>query len=211
MKRYSELLITATVLCGIAWLTGCDRREVPPPQDQPPQVEQNVVENTLDEITTELEIQLELLNQLGADGLAIDTEIAGNDVTLTGEVFDPASSTRAGEIVAELPDVHSVVNEIIIEPVAEPGPDATSAEEMQQMILDKGLEISVKLRLYAAIGLDAEQIDVEVADGEVILSGWLPNEAKKTEALAAAENAIGEAGVIDGIQVTQPVVGVTGG
>jgi len=210
MKRHSEFLIAAIVICGMTWLIGCGERETPPPQDMPPQVEQNVVEKTIDEITTELEIQFALLDELEADGLGIDTEISGDKVTLTGEVYDPATLVRAGEIVSQVPGVDSVVNEISVAPAPEMGPSETSAEELQQKVVDESLELTLKLRLYAAIGTDAQRIDVEVEDGAVVLGGWVPSEEKKTEALAAINEGAGDSEVLDGIQVTQPIMGVTG-
>ena len=210
MKRYFDVLLTAITICGVTWLTGCGERETPPPKDMPPQVEQNVVEKTIDEITTELEIQLALLDELKADGLGIDTEISGDKVTLTGEVYDPATSLRAGEIVSQVPSVDTVVNEISVAPAPEMGASETSAEELQQKIVDESLELTLRLRLYAAIGTDAQRIEVEVEDGAVILGGWVPSEEEKAEALAAVKEGAGDSSVLDGIQVTQPIMGVTG-
>jgi osmotically-inducible protein OsmY len=194
----------------MTWLIGCGERETPPPQDMPPQVEQNVVEKTIDEITTELKIQLALLDELKADGLGIDTEISGDKVILTGEVYDPATSVRAGEIVSHVPGVDSVVNEISVAPAPEMGASETSAEELQQKVVDESLELTLRLRLYAAIGTDAQRIEVEVEDGAVILGGWVPSEEEKTEALAAIKEEVGETAVMDEIEVTQPIMGETG-
>lgn len=209
MKRDFDVLLTAVTICGMTWLFGCGERETPPPQDMPPQVEQNVVEKTIDEITTELEIQLALLDELKADGLGIDTEISGDKVTLTGEVYDPATSVRAGEIVSQIPGVDSVVNEISVAPAPEMGASESSAEELQQKIVDESLELTLRLRLYAAIGTDSQRIEVEVEDGAVILGGWVPSEEEKDEALAAVNEVAGDSAVLDGIQVTQPIMGVT--
>lgn len=77
---------------------------------------------------------------------------------------------------------------------------------MQQELADTTLETRVKLALYGAVGLDAQQIDVEAAAGTVSLVGSLSSSEEKAEALAAAESIDDVIQVIDMIQVVDPVI-----
>jgi osmotically-inducible protein OsmY len=195
-----------TAALALAGITGCGQREPQPPHEQFPEVQQESIETALDEVTTELEVQVALLTNLGVEGLRVDTEVVGTDVTLRGQIHDPATPERAFEIVSGLPGVGTVTNDLSLVPVAEKGANEGTLEALQQELADETLEVRVKLRLYGAIGLDAEGIEVEATNGTVTLGGSVEAQAEKTEAVAAAEATGGVMEVVDVIQVAEAVV-----
>jgi osmotically-inducible protein OsmY len=160
----------------------------------------------LDEATTEIDVQLALLNNLGVDGLRVDTDVIGNRVVLTGTVHDPASQELADDVAASLPGVDEVDNRIAVQPSEDLSSPDEVGEALQQELADSTLELQVELAVLTAVGLDAQQLDVEAADGTVSVGGSLTSEDEKAQALAAAEGVEGVAEVIDLVQVAQPVV-----
>lgn len=206
MRHHSRTLILAIVAVAVVALAACGPQQEAPPAAPMEEVQHDSLGAVLDEATTEIDVQLALLNNLGVDGLRVDTDVIGNRVVLTGTVHDPASQELADDVAASLPGVDEVDNRIAVQPSEDLSSPDEAGEALQQELADSTLELQVELAVLTAVGLDAQQLDVEAADGTVSVGGSLTSEDEKAQALAAAEGVEGVAEVIDLVQVAQPVV-----
>lgn len=120
-----------------------------------------------------------LLDGIGTDALRIDIDVDDGKVVLKGTVRMRQTKELAKELVENLDGVKSVESKLEHEPAGtdDPGP----MEEAGAELADAMLATKVRLALLDKLGEDALAIDVEVAEGTVVLSG------KTTKADAAVE------------------------
>jgi len=152
--------------------------------------------------TTALEARVALLSRMGTDGLAIDTRVSGNEITLTGEVRRPRDLIIAGQVASDLPGITTVHNQLSVAP-SRPARSRADDRKLAVELDDELLAARVKLRLYAKIGLEAARVEVTTRGGSVTLSGVLPTRKLRTIAVTTAETSAGCIEVIDDIDVPQ--------
>ena len=138
--------------------------------------------------STELTLQLALLERLGLDGIRITSRVHGTTVTLGGEVQHADSPKIAEETAREIDGVDQVVNDIAVVGSGEPSP---AAAETAAAVADRKVVAAVKLALIHAIGHPALSIEVTANHGTVDLSGTVPDEDTHQKALVAAETTTG--------------------
>lgn len=201
-RRFSFLIAAAAALA----VGACAPQQEAPPAAPMEEVQHDSLGSALDEATTEIDVQLALLDNLGVDGLRVDTDIRGSRVVLTGTVNNAASQELADDVVASLEGVDEVDNRIVVQPSEDLSSTEEAGEALQQELADETLELQVELALITAVGLEAQRLDVEAAAGTVSVGGVLSSDEEKLEALAAAEGVGGVTEVIDLIEVADPVI-----
>ena len=116
-------------------------------------------------------------------------------VTLTGQVRDPVLKSDAGSVVARIPGVESVVNNIQVLPVSQ---------------FDDGIRIATARAIYGygplqRYGLGAlPSIHIIVDNGHVTLTGSVLNSMDKTLVFMQANQVPGVFSVQNDLQVDQP-------
>jgi osmotically-inducible protein OsmY len=128
-----------------------------------------------------------LLDGVGMDALRIEIDVKGDHVILNGTVREANSPELAVEMVETLEGVESVESKLVHKPASSDDPDPM--ETAKSGIADAVLATKVRVALLDAIGTDGVPLDIDVADGVVVLSGAVPDE-KKAEAAAAAARGV---------------------
>jgi osmotically-inducible protein OsmY len=149
--------------------------------------------------STELTVQLALLERLGLDGIRITSRVHGTTVDLGGEVQHADSPQIAEETVRGIDGVDTVVNDIAVVP--SPGPTESAGRAAVDAVANQKLVAAVKLALIHAIGRPALSLEVTANDGTVDLSGTVPDEDTHQKALVAAETTTGVIQVDDHLSV----------
>lgn len=104
------------------------------------------------------DVENALNDRPGSETYEIDATVVDGVVTLTGEVGSWSLKQLAATIAAGVLGVRDVVNEI----------DVHYAEGRD----DEEIRKHIELRLVRNVWTRAAGIEIEVADGEVVLSGW---------------------------------------
>jgi len=129
---------------------------------------------------------------LASDVPAMDVNVDTRDgvVTLFGIVGSPEEKKRAADEVAKVEGVQSVRNELQVVPQ----PRREAAERADEQIADQ-----VRQRLESRVGRG--DIDVEVANGVVRLSGTVPSQGERLAALTEARSEEGVRSVVGDLRV----------
>jgi hyperosmotically inducible protein len=112
----------------------------------------------------------------------IDVDTTDGVVTLRGTVEDPEAKTEAAKLARGTSGVRSVRNEITV-----------GETTVEQRVDDAALVAEIEGRIAADPGLSTFNIDVDVNQGVVTLSGTVENDAAR---MRAAEVARGVSGVV---------------
>lgn len=105
---------------------------------------------------------------------------SGNDVTLTGHVPTEDDKRVAEEITRSTKGVGNVVNNLEVDSKTQ------SANSEKQYVPDLEIKAAVLQSILNNPGLKAQQIKVDVSNGEVKLSGSVGSPAQKAAAESAA-------------------------
>ena len=140
----------------------------------------------VDDVTIEVKSSSRM-SETFADRARIDTTSYNRLVLLTGEVPTAEDKTRAEQVVARVPNVSAVVNEITV------GPLNTFGERSK----DTYITTKVKTSLVDAKDLFANSIKVTTHRGVVYLMGRVT----EREATRASEVARGVSGVVKVVRV----------
>ena len=121
--------------------------------------------------TTTLNVELALLDKLGADSLHVDVDSMAGTVTLTGTV-DKRETLELAETVAEsVAGVEHVENNLRLEAaLANPSRVGATVNEADAEVKDAVLETKLRLALLDKMGRDGFRIGTEAASGVVTLS-----------------------------------------
>lgn len=144
----------------------------------------------LHEAELEQRVDRALARAAGVDAEALSIEVRGGTVKLMGSVQSPHSKLLVEEIVARVPGVRRLVNEI-------EAPEVIAEAPSDELLLQ-----SVLAHLEAHPYVDAEDIEVTVSNGEVMLRGEVTDWRAKQEALRAAREA-GATDVLDSLEVVE--------
>lgn len=121
----------------------------------------------------EHEVSDRLLMDHGVQGNEIDVDSVSGIVTLSGTTANLLAKRRAARIAATMKGVRSVINRIEVEPV---------------MRLDRHIHADVRLALFENVRTEGYQIDMEVDEGVVALTGTVDSfrERQLVEQVASA-------------------------
>lgn len=117
----------------------------------------------------------------------ISVDVLSGRVTLKGTVDTLWKKLRAEELVYDIIGVTEVINELAIVPTDD--------------IVDETIATQVTDAIDRRIGIEAEQVSVEVQDGVVTLSGRVPDWYAKNAAYKAALYTIGVKEVRDNMTI----------
>lgn len=115
---------------------------------------------------------------------AIDTEVEGGIVHLTGNVSHDIDRSLAGKLAKNIDGVVEVDNDLIVAPDAhetlEDDPETSTKRSFGTWIDDATTTASVKSRLVANANTSGLQIDVDTRGDQVTLSGEVASEQEKS-------------------------------
>lgn len=122
----------------------------------------------------------------------IDTDVREGVVYLRGEVTNAEAKARAEELARDTHGVRRVVNQVQV---------VSSAEQDDERASDAWILTKVKAKLAADPEINPFNIDVDVEDGVVTLSGRIAKASTKTEAERLASNTEGVTRVVNELEV----------
>jgi hyperosmotically inducible periplasmic protein len=125
-----------------------------------------------------------LLFNTNLNSFDIDTDVKDGTVILTGKVSSAVDKALAEELVASLEGVNDVENNLSI--VADT--KTNDKDETMQVLLDSKVETVVKTRLLFESEVSGLDIEVDVKDGVVTLTGVVKSDAERDLAVAIAKN-----------------------
>ncbi|MCM2316913.1 MAG: BON domain-containing protein [Thermoanaerobaculia bacterium] len=152
------------------------------------------VAQELADAVQELAVRAKLVDRLGADALRISVDVADKTAVLSGTVSKREVRELAPDVALSVKGITIVRNEVEL---AE-GP--STAEKAESELKDVALEIKVKSALLTEIGRNAMDINVEAADGVVVLRGTVSSD--EVSELAAAK-----AGRVKGVRKVVNILG----
>lgn len=153
-------------------------------------------------ITTSVKSQLVADDMVKARSIDVDT--SNRIVTLKGQVMSSDEEFRAIQIARNTKGVADVIDQLSIAP-GDRDAIGTSGSLMPSAVgdalSDAAITASVKSQLLADSDTSGLRIDVDTSQKVVTLTGTLPTQAQKTEALRIAEAADGVSSVVDRLRV----------
>ena len=131
----------------------------------------------------------------------INTDVRDGTVILTGEVNRSVDKKLAEELVLGIDGVTEVDNELTVVKM----PDKHNDDRMEQAsgeFTDMKIATVINSRYLFDTDIDSTGIDVEVEQGNVILTGHVESEAERKLAVQIAENANDVAEVENHLEIT---------
>lgn len=153
-------------------------------------------ERSVADWTTELQVKMALLENLGTDGLKVEVACREGAVSLSGLVGKPETKELAETMAESVPSVAVVRNEIdLASSLDEPGEATPVGGETD--LRDAVLSTRVRLALVEALGTSGFRVGSEVARGRVTLQ-FSPDfsPAQRADALKAVRDVEGVAEVV---------------
>lgn len=144
----------------------------------------------------EAKLRTLLVEKLGEDAATVRVTLNGSTAILTGEVKLRSTEELSEEVALFFSGVKKVDNQ-----VKAVHDEKFGTTKVKDETADADLEMTVKMKLRAEIGLHAEKIEVEACDGVVSLRGVAPEEARKEIALKTAAAVKGVKKVIDLLRI----------
>lgn len=139
----------------------------------------------------------------------INTDVDNGDVILTGKVSNSVDKKLAEELVANIDGVMSVDNRLTVveeKDLSENTGDmqddlAQSKEESESALTDAKIATVIKTRLLMDTDISGFDIDVDVENGNVVLTGEVDSDAERQLAIEIAKNASDVKDVEDNLEV----------
>ncbi len=159
------------------------------------------------QITARVQARFFLDDQVKARRIDVDT--ANGVVTLSGTVTSNAEHQQALTLARGTAGVARVVDRLDVHPEATApaaGPGGTFGEKMARgraAAGDEWIATKVQAKFFADAQVKGRDIDVEVTNGVVTLSGTVPTPAARLQALELARNTDGVTRVVDRLVVRQ--------
>ncbi|GAB2687097.1 BON domain-containing protein [Aliiglaciecola aliphaticivorans] len=121
------------------------------------------------------------------DSFDINTDVNDGVIVLTGKVDTEVDKALAEELMISLDGVEDVDNQLTVITDNDNSDDSDTAQIMQTL-KDSKVESVVKTRLLFESEVSGTDIEVEVEDGIVTLTGELDSNAERELAVTIAEN-----------------------
>ena len=147
------------------------------------------VGETIDDTVLHTKVEAALV---GHEAMAINVEIHDGMVLLAGFLDSEQAKLEAIEAVYEVDGVMGVHDHLYVQ---------NHPRMAGQVVDDNVIAGKIKAELAASENTEALEINVEVDDGVVLLSGWIdsPNEAES--ATLIAKSIVGVEKIIDGMEI----------
>jgi hyperosmotically inducible protein len=154
-------------------------------------------ERTVRRIWNDSAITTKVKNALREDpdvsALKVDVDVLEGVVILTGVIENQNAARRAVEVAREVPGVREVKSNLQI-----------GKKSWGQALEDKVIGSKIKAKLINEPGIRSLNIDVDVNNGVVTLSGLVEYQYQKNRAIEIAQNTTGTIKVIDNIKARNP-------
>jgi len=128
------------------------------------------------------------------DSFDINTDVKNGNVVLTGKVENSVDKKLAEELVANIDGVTSVDNKLTI--VSDKEMDGDMSDDMEDTVDEGTSELTdakiatvIKTRLLMDTDISGFDIDVDVENGVVMLTGDVDSDAERDLAVEIAKNA----------------------
>lgn len=128
------------------------------------------------------------------DSFDINTDVKNGNVVLTGKVENSVDKKLAEELVANIDGVTSVDNKLTI--VSDKDMDGGMSDDMEDTVDEGTSELTdakiatvIKTRLLMDTDISGFDIDVDVENGVVMLTGDVDSDAERDLAVEIAKNA----------------------
>jgi len=128
------------------------------------------------------------------DSFDINTDVKNGNVVLTGKVENSVDKKLAEELVANIDGVTSVDNKLTI--VSDKDMDGDMSDDMEDTVDEGTSELTdakiatvIKTRLLMDTDISGFDIDVDVENGVVMLTGDVDSDAERDLAVEIAKNA----------------------
>lgn len=144
-------------------------------------------------------VRLALLEALGTDALRMEIDVNEGNVSLAGNVREPASRDRAADVVRKVGGVKDVKTDLRL--VMAGTDDVPPMDKLGKEVADQKLEAKVRLALLEEIGAAALKVSIKAADGTVTLSGNLDERDLRDRAEKTAKGTEGVNRVVDDIGI----------
>ena len=136
----------------------------------------------------------------------INTDVQDGKVILTGKVDNSVDKKLAEELVANIDGVTDVDNQLTI--VEEHDSEAMDGDDMDMdsatgKLTDAKIATVIKTRLLMDSDISGFDIDVDVEQGNVTLTGTVDSDAERDLAVEIAKNATDVTDVEDNLKVVQ--------
>ena len=136
----------------------------------------------------------------------INTDVQDGKVILTGKVDNSVDKKLAEELVANIDGVTDVDNQLTI--VEEHDSEAMAGDDMDMdsatgKLTDAKIATVIKTRLLMDSDISGFDIDVDVEQGNVTLTGTVDSDAERDLAVEIAKNATDVTDVEDNLKVVQ--------
>lgn len=136
----------------------------------------------------------------------INTDVQNGKVILTGKVDNSVDKKLAEELVANIDGVTDVDNQLTI--VEEHDSEAMDGDDMDMdsatgKLTDAKIATVIKTRLLMDSDISGFDIDVDVEQGNVTLTGTVDSDAERDLAVEIAKNATDVTDVEDNLKVVQ--------
>lgn len=172
MRTVRTLAYTLLVALVAFGLTACATNQ---PADQ-----------QIDDAAITTKIKSKLTADPEVNALNVDVDTLDGAVTLRGEVEKASAKSEAEKLARNTEGVRSVDNQLRV---------VSAAEEDNERVSDAWIQTKVTSKLTADPELNPLNIDVDVLDGVVTLSGVVKDRAHSAEAEKHARNTKGVRGV----------------
>ena len=140
------------------------------------------------------------------DSFDINTDVSNGNVVLTGKVDNSVEKKLAEELVSNIDGVKSVDNKLTV--VAKADMDSDMSEDMEETydegtseLTDAKIATVIKARLLMDTDISGFDIDVDVENGNVTLTGDVDSDAERDLAIEIAKNASDVKDVEDNLRV----------
>jgi hyperosmotically inducible protein len=157
-----------------------------------------LAEKTAGDVADDVQIAAQVkTNLIASDAVSagdINVEVEKGVVQLSGFVDSDAERDEAGRIAADIIGVKSVSNQLMIK---------GAERSMGTVMSDQVIETKVNAALMGEKSTHAGDIDVEVRNGVVQLSGFVGSEAEKQRATEVAQGVSGVKSVVNSLDLKQ--------
>lgn len=138
----------------------------------------------------------------------INTDVQNGKVVLTGKVENSVDKKLAEELVANIDGVTDVDNQLTIV-AAKDSDDDMDADDMDEdsamgELTDAKIATVIKTRLLMDSDISGFDIDVDVEEGNVTLTGTVDSDAERDLAVEIAKNASDVKDVEDNLKIVEP-------
>ena len=144
----------------------------------------------------EARIAAKLVESFGNDAKAIRVAVADGKAVLIGRVAERSTQELAEQVALYFPEIKSVDNQLKAD---------KDKNVFEGQLRDEGedakLEHDVRNALESEIGTHVKQIEVEAADGVVVIRGTVPDESRQKFARDAAAKVKGVRKLVELLRV----------